>query len=104
MKRHQIATIAAVTVGCLGQIAAFAQHPGVTYKTHLTVVNPGKVGSPAEGEATFRVVGDKFKFTSEWRMYRPTLNTGNISMAFRMAGQLPALIPRRPETKTATST
>ncbi len=61
MKLHQIATITALAVGCLGQTAGFAQHSGVTYKAHLTAVNPGKVGSPAEGDATFRVVGDKLE-------------------------------------------
>ncbi|KAA1183106.1 hypothetical protein FP026_08200 [Rhizobium tropici] len=32
-----------------------------SYKAHLTALNPGKIGTSAEGDATFKIVGDNLE-------------------------------------------
>lgn len=68
MKSHQIAILVSSAVfGCFGPSPSVAQQAGETYKARLIALNSGSTGSSAEGEATFRVVGDSLEVQIKMR-------------------------------------
>lgn len=50
-----------IAMSLLGQTSAIAQRPPEVYRAHLTALNATKIGSRAEGDATFRVIGDRLE-------------------------------------------